>query len=195
LIAEKGDDDMNNLMRKILLKRSVYSFSANLLREEDLMAILEEGKQLSNVVNNQAWHFTAIQNKVIMKKFAELSAYFAIKNGTDNQMVASSGHNISKIIDNISTLLVISGVGDIKYTEDAANTLFGSMMLAADSYGVKSCWLGSREAMPEENTETICDLLQIPEDYTPLCVGGFGYPIDDTDVKVTYLDSVVKIIR
>ena len=67
MIAEKGDDNMNNLMRKILLKRSVYSFSANLLREEDLMAILEEGKQLSNVVNNQAWHFTAIQNKVVMK--------------------------------------------------------------------------------------------------------------------------------
>jgi len=193
LIAEKGDDNMNNLMRKILLKRSVYSFSANLLREEDLMAILEEGKQLSNVVNNQAWHFTAIQNKVVMKKFAELNAYFAIKTGTDDRTI--SGRNISKIIDNISTLLVISGSGDIKYTEDAASTLFGSMMLAADSYGVKSCWLGTRESMLEENSEAISQLLQIPEEYIPLCVGGFGYPIDDTDVKVTYLDSVVKIIR
>lgn len=193
MIAEKGDDNMNNLMRKILLKRSVYSFSANLLREEDLMAILEEGKQLSNVVNNQAWHFTAIQNKVVMKKFAELNAYFAIKTGTDDRAI--SGRNISKIIDNISTLLVISGSGDIKYTEDAASTLFGSMMLAADSYGVKSCWLGTKESMLEENSEAISQLLQIPEEYTPLCVGGFGYPIDDTDVKVTYLDSVVKIIR
>lgn len=193
MIAGKGDDIMNNLMRKILLKRSVYSFSANLLREEDLMAILEEGKQLSNVVNNQAWHFTAIQNKVVMKKFAELNAYFAIKTGTDDQAI--SGRNISKIIDNISTLLVISGSGDIKYTEDAASTLFGSMMLAADSYGVKSCWLGTKESMLEENSEAISQLLQIPEEYTPLCVGGFGYPIDDTDVKVTYLDSVVKIIR
>ena len=193
MIAEKGDDNMNNLMRNILLKRSVYSFSANLLREEDLMAILEEGKQLSNVVNNQAWHFTAIQNKVVMKKFAELNAYFAIKTGTDDRTI--SGRNISKIIDNISTLLVISGSGDIKYTEDAASTLFGSMMLAADSYGVKSCWLGTRESMLEENSEAISQLLQIPEEYTPLCVGGFGYPIDDTDVKVTYLDSVVKIIR
>ncbi len=193
MIAGKGDDIMNNLMRKILLKRSVYSFSANLLREEDLMAILEEGKQLSNVVNNQAWHFTAIQNKVVMKKFAELNAYFAIKTGTDDRAI--SGRNISKIIDNISTLLVISGSGDIKYTEDAASTLFGSMMLAADSYGVKSCWLGTRESMLEENSEAISQLLQIPEEYTPLCVGGFGYPIDDTDVKVTYLDSVVKIIR
>ena len=193
MIAGKGDDIMNNLMRKILLKRSVYSFSANLLREEDLMAILEEGKQLSNVVNNQAWHFTAIQNKVVMKKFAELNAYFAIKTGTDDRTI--SGRNISKIIDNISTLLVISGSGDIKYTEDAASTLFGSMMLAADSYGVKSCWLGTRESMLEENSEAISQLLQIPEEYTPLCVGGFGYPIDDTDVKVTYLDSVVKIIR
>lgn len=193
MIAGKGDDIMNNLMRKILLKRSVYSFSANLLREEDLMAILEEGKQLSNVVNNQAWHFTAIQNKVVMKKFAELNAYFAIKTGTDDRAI--SGRNISKIIDNISTLLVISGSGDIKYTEDAASTLFGSMMLAADSYGVKSCWLGTKESMLEENSEAISQLLQIPEEYTPLCVGGFGYPIDDTDVKVTYLDSVVKIIR
>ncbi len=193
MIAEKGDDSLNSLMRKILLRRSVYSFSANLLREEDLMAILEEGKQLSNVSNNQAWHFTAIQNKVVMKRFAELNAYFVMKNGTDNSVVTS--RNIGKIIDNISTLLVISGNGDLKYTEDAANTLFGSMMLAADNYGVKSCWLGTRESLMAENEVATAELLQVPDGYTPLCVGGFGYPIDDSDIKITYLDSAIKIIR
>ncbi|MCR5176418.1 MAG: nitroreductase family protein [Anaerovibrio sp.] len=183
---------MNSLMRNILLKRSVYSFSANLLREEDLMAILEEGKQLSNVASNGAWYFTAIQNKVIMKSFAEISEFFAIKNGTDDFL---ANRSVIKILDNISTLLVISGSGDIKYTEDAANTLFGSMMLAADSYGVKSCWLGTRASLMEDNATAIAELLQIPDEYTPLCVGGFGYPIDDDGVKVTYMGNVAKIIR
>ena len=50
---------MNNLMRKILLRRSVYNFSETTLKDTDLLSILEEGRTLSNVEKNESWHFTA----------------------------------------------------------------------------------------------------------------------------------------
>lgn len=185
---------MNSLMRKILLRRSVYSFSDNLLREEDLMAILEEGKQLSNAANNQAWHFTAVQNKSVMKTIIELSLKQSVEAGR-LKAVNGSSHGLAAKMDNLPTVLVVSGSGDSRYSEDAANTLFGSMMLAADSYGIKSGWISTRSEITDADAEEIKSILQIPQEYMPLCIGAFGYREDDGNIKITYIDDVVNIIR
>ena len=55
-----GVSSMNNLMRKILLRRSVYNFSDTTLKDTDLLSILEDGRTLSNVEKNESWHFTAV---------------------------------------------------------------------------------------------------------------------------------------
>lgn len=185
---------MNNLMRKILLRRSVYNFSENLLREEDLMAILEEGKQLSNAANNQAWHFTAVQNKSVIQKVVDLSLKKSVQYGR-LKAVNGSSHSVATKMNLLPTVLVVSGSGDIRYSEDAANTLFGSMMLAADNYGIKSGWISTRSEIDDDDAEEIRELLQIPREYMPLCLGAFGYREDDGDIKITYIDDVVNIIR
>ena len=123
---------MNNLMRKVLTRRSVYTFSANLPKDEDLMVVLEEGKLLSNAETNQIWHFTAIQNKDVIKKIYELSISI-LPDGTTIK-------NGAEMLLNMPMLLIISGC-NVKYAEDAANSLFGSMMLAAEKHGLSSCWL------------------------------------------------------
>ena len=43
---------MNNILRNVLMRRSVSQFEERPIRDEDLMEILEEGKALSNAVNN-----------------------------------------------------------------------------------------------------------------------------------------------
>lgn len=186
---------MNNLMRKILLRRSTYTFSENMLRDEDLMSILEEGKDLSNVNNNQSWHFTAIQNRTIIKCVLDCTEQAALgKLKAVNDQAAEQG-GCQDILKRVPTLLVISGNGDPKYAEDAANTLFGSMMLAAEKYNIRSCWLTAKSELSEANHDEIRQILRIPEEYIPLSIGVFGYPVDDNDVQITRLDSVVNIIR
>lgn len=185
---------MNNLMRKILLRRSTYTFSENMLRDEDLMAILEEGKDLSNVNNNQSWHFTAVQNRTVIKCILDCTSQATLGQlKAVNEQEGQSG--CANILKRVPTLLVISGSGDPKYAEDAANTLFGSMMLAAEKYNIHSCWLTAKSEMSANDHDEIRQILRIPEEYVPLSIGAFGYPVDDNDVQITRLDSVVNIIR
>lgn len=183
---------MNNLMRKVLTRRSVYTFSANLPKDEDLMAVLEEGKLLSNAEVNQIWHFTAIQNKDVIKKIYELSMNILpdgakIKNGAD-------------MLLNMPMILIISGC-NVKYAEDAASSLFGSMMLAAEKHGLSSCWLSGASDVDVNSAEAqqlmheVKELLQIPDEYMPLCVGAFGYKKSKEPAKVTKVDSIINIIR
>ena len=125
---------MNNLMRKILLRRSVYNFSDTTLKDADLLSILEEGRTLSNVEKNESWHFTAVQNSNVVRMLLDSTGQqtmgrLGVVNGRDL-------YNGGDLLKNIPMLLVISGSGDMKYAEDAANTLFGSMMLAAEKYNV-----------------------------------------------------------
>lgn len=183
---------MNNLMRKVLSRRSVYNFSANLPKDEDLMAVLEEGKLLSNAEVNQVWHFTAVQNRDIIKKMHELS-YRIIEN-SDEKVNVKSMRSGADLMLNMPMLLVISGC-DVKYAEDAADTLFGSMMLAAEKHGLSSCWLSDASELVSGNGEELRAMLKIPEDYRPLCLGAFGYKQVRTEAKLTKVDSIINIIR
>ena len=61
---------MNNLLRNVLIRRSVYKFDPRPLRDEELMEILEEGKLLSDAASNKVWHFTVIQNRGVIHKIA-----------------------------------------------------------------------------------------------------------------------------
>lgn len=186
-----GVSSMNNLMRKILLRRSIYNFSDTTLRDADLLSILEEGRVLSNVEKNASWHFTAVQNSNVIRMLLDSTGQQTVgRLGVVNGRDLYSG---SDLLKNIPTLLVISGSGDAKYAEDAANTLFGSMMLAAEKYNVCSCWLSTRSELSDSGVAEICHLLQIPDDYVPLSIGAFGYKMDE--VKITALSNLVNIIR
>lgn len=187
----KGVSSMNSLMRKILLSRSVYNFSDTTLRDEDLMSILDEGRTLSNVDKNDSWHFTAIQNSNVIRMVLDsigqqVMDRISVVNGRDL-------YNGGNLLKNIPTLLVISGSSDLKYAEDAANTLFGSMLLAAEKYNVSGCWISTRSELSKGGLTEIEQMIQIPEGYVPLSIGAFGYKVDS--VKITALSSVVNIIR
>ena len=183
---------MNNLMRKVLTRRSVYTFSANLPKDEDLMVVLEEGKLLSNAETNQIWHFTAIQNKDVIKKIYELSISI-LPDGTTIK-------NGAEMLLNMPMLLIISGC-NVKYAEDAANSLFGSMMLAAEKHGLSSCWLSGASDVDVNSEEAqklmheVKNILQIPGESVPLCIGAFGYKKSKEPARVTKVDSIINIIR
>lgn len=182
---------MNNLMRKVLLRRSVYSFSANVPKDEDLMAVLNEGKLLSNAEKNQVWHFTAVENRDIIKQLYEIAKRVMEKDlGATDRILQSS----TEFLSHMPMLLVISGC-DVKYADDAADTLFGSMMLAAEKHGLCSCWFSGGNDILSKCSDEVKELLHIPGEYVPMCVGAIGYKDDGGNPKVTEVDSIINIIR
>lgn len=174
-----------------MLRRSVYDFSNIIPDDEDVLAILEEGKALSNSGANQVWHFTAVQNKDVIRSMYNL----AIKRleseaDNDNKMLRAE----VEMLLNMPVILIISGC-DVKYAEDAAATLFGSMMLAAEQHGLSSAWLDIPSDMLNKDSQALRDLLRIPGEYVPMCVGAIGYKQIHGDVEVTRVDSIINIIR
>ncbi|MFA6850756.1 MAG: nitroreductase family protein [Selenomonadaceae bacterium] len=184
---------MNNLLRNVLMRRSIYKFDSRQIKDEELLEILEEGKLLSNAANNQAWHFTVIQNRYVLKKLnEEASSMFAKESGMESKLQEDYG-----LLATVPMLLIISGRDNLKYAEDAANTVFGSMMLVAEKYGISSCWISSISQLFSVNEgKEVHDLISIPHGYQPLCVGTFGYKEAMVRPNAFFSeDNVVNIIK
>ncbi|MBR1552460.1 MAG: nitroreductase family protein [Schwartzia sp.] len=161
---------MNNILRNVLMRRSALQFDSRPVRDEAMMEILEEGKLLSNAPSNQEWHFTVLQNRGLVRRFHELYARLVEEKGGDTARV--SMHLVSEI----PVLVVVSGHNEAKLVEDAAHMVFGSMMLAAEKEGLGACWLSTAAAtFQTPEGEELLSQLNIPQGYTPLCIGAFGY--------------------
>ena len=178
---------MNNILRNVLMRRSISQFDGRPVRDEDLMDILEEGKVLSNAANNQEWHFTIIQNRPLIRKL------YSLRIDKSSPVSDAAEH----LPFDAPVLMVISGRTDVKYAEDAANMVFGSMMLAADKYRVASCWLASApQIFATEEGQKVLNQMSSPGGYTPLCVGAFGYKRAVVPANVfASEDNIVNIIK
>ena len=120
---------MNNILRSVLMRRSTSQLDMRPIRDEELMAILEEGKMLSNAARNREWHFTVLQNRGLMKQLgASCEKMVARVHGDIWGDPAVTG----RILVESALLLIVSGHRDSKYAEDAANMVFGGMMLVAE---------------------------------------------------------------
>ena len=186
---------LNNLLRNVLIRRSVYKFDSRPLRDDELMALLEEGKLLSDAAANRVWHFTVIQNRGLIHKIVEGARQQFSKElemlVKDEALREGRGFLLQAPV-----LLVISGCMDKKYSTDAADTVFGGMMLAADKYGIGSCWISAiPRFLCSADGEAIQKMISIPEGYEPLCVGAFGYREGERVTEVTSLDNIVNIVK
>lgn len=185
---------MNNILRNVLMRRSTSQLDMRPIQDDELMEILEEGKMLSNAARNQEWHFTVLQNRGLMKQLgASYEKMVARVHGDIWGDPAVTG----RILVESALLLIVSGHRDSKFAEDAANMVFGGMMLVAEKYGIGSCWLTSAPDMlraPE--TQKVLEQLSIPAGYEPLSVGVFGYKRTFTPPHVlASADNIVNIVK
>ena len=187
---------MNNFLRSVLIRRSIYKFDRRQIRDEELREILEEGKTLSHVESNQAWHFTVVQNRELLQQLNEANHLFLQRKHSE-VLGDNFSYEQSRLVIDVPSVLIISGRRELKCASEAANTVFGSMMLAAEKYGIGSCWLSKIAEMllAQEGHELLAQLA-IPEGYLPLCAGGFGYrePLEVAEFG-TIDDSFVNVIR
>ena len=186
---------MNNLLRNVLIRRSIYTFDPRPLRDDELMEILEEGKLLSDAASNHIWHFTVIQNRGIIHKIAEGTRQ-QFSRELEMLVKSEEQREDQRFLQQIPVLLVISGCTDKKYSADAANTVFGGMMLAAEKYSIGSCWLSAIPGfLCSEQGEDIQNLISIPEGYEPLCAEAFGYRESERITEITSMDNIVNIVK
>lgn len=186
---------MNDLVRNVLTRRSVRNFDARQISDFELNVIIEAGQFLSEGKEDPLWHFTVIQNSVVLKRVEEISLRLLPHGGQEHMKELHGGARFN-LFGNAPTMIIISGRRRDMEMQDAASIAFGNMMLAADNIGVSACWTHSVEMLfrRAEGAEII-EEIGIPEDYAPMSAGVFGYKEKAAMELTIFNHRMVHIIR
>lgn len=174
----------NETLKIIKQRRSIRSFKDEQVKKEELQAILEAGLYAPNA-GDQAWHFTAIQNRELLERL-NLAAKEAAKQMEIEQLRELGNNEQFDCLYGAPTLIIVSGneQSPIPLESDCAAAT-QNLLLAAESIGVGSCWIFFvLLAFHSSQGSQLRNELKIPKGYKPYNSAVFGYKTD-VDLIVT----------
>jgi nitroreductase len=166
---------VNETLKIIKQRRSIRSFKAEQITEEELQSILEAGLYAPNA-GDQAWHFTVVQNKELLDRL-NLAAKEAAKQ-MDFEPLKQLGNNEQfNCLYGAPTLIIVSGNEQAPMPLDAdCAAATQNLLLAAESIGLGSCWIFFvLLAFNSLQGPELRKALKIPEGYKPYDSAVFGY--------------------
>lgn len=166
---------MNEVIQSILDRRSVRVYSDEQIKQEDLDLILKSGLYAPSGCNMQPWHFTVVQNKNLINELNIETKKELLKCG--NERFENYAKNEAfDIFYNASTTIVISGEKAALTPQVDCAAATENMILAADSLGIGSCWIGLITFLfRSEQGEKFMQKLEIPDAYEPYYAITLGY--------------------
>jgi nitroreductase len=185
---------MNDIIQSILSRRSTRAYKSEELKKEDLNLILEAGTYAPSSINQQPWHFTVVQNKEVLNKVNE-GCRNIIRNLPNKEFAKRAEDPNFSVFYNAPILVVVSGnLKAISPQVDCALALH-NMHLAAKSLNIGSCWINAvSQYLNTDEGNSIKNELQIPEGYTPMYSGVFGYSAMGSPKTPPRKENVVTMI-
>jgi nitroreductase len=164
-----------DVIETIIKRRSTRVFTEKQLSDSEIAEIIEAGLYAPSAHNYQSWHFTVIQNREMLTKLNNESKLVAQNHPNEGIQKMGSNSNFN-IFYHAPTIILVSGdeKGIMPATDCAAATQ--NMLLAAESLGIGSCWVGFA-AFPfaGENGPILKAELGIPADFKPYYAVSLGY--------------------
>ena len=166
---------MNEVIQNILNRRSVRVYSEDQIKPEDLELILKAGLFAPSACNSQPWHFSVVQNTEIINTLSAESKKEMLK--CDNENFKKMGENEKyNIFYNAPTIIVVSGETDTFSPETDCSAATENMILAAESLGIGTCWIGLvNYLLRSKRGQEYIDMLKVPEGYKPFFAITLGY--------------------
>lgn len=165
-------------------RRSIRKYMPEQIKDVELAAILEAAIYAPSGHNSQPWHFTVIQNKEVIDSISNKTKQVMITSSLEKAQRLGSSETYH-IFHNAPTVVIVSGDTEEKSPIELPYHSFGSytplvdcaaaienMLLAAESIGLGSCWVGLVNYYFILGDEVA--KLGIPVQYQPLfavCVG------------------------
>ena len=176
---------MNAVIESIKKRRSVRSYDPKPIPREVLQAVIDAGNEAPSAMNSQPWRFVVVQNPEAKKKLLGAALPQAKKitemvKDVDPERYASIKKRYAELPDPVyySAPAVVFVIGNGRYAAHSCPLACENMMLAAQSFGLGSCWVGFG-AMVTEDPE-VRTLLELKEDdaiFGPILL---GYPKGET---------------
>ena len=167
---------INETLNIIKQHRSIRSFKDEQIKDEELQAVLEAGLYAPNA-GDQAWHFTAIQNRELLDRL-NLSAKEAAKHLDINHLRELGNNENFNCLYDVPTLIIVSGNAQAPVPLDAdCAAATQNLLLAAESIGLGACWIFFvilAFIISPQGSELRKEL-KIPEGYKPFYSAVLGY--------------------
>ena len=168
---------MNETIKTILTRRSVRSYQPQQIGEKEMHEILKAGQYAPSAMGQQPWHFTIVQNQVLLEKLQILcKASFQHSENAAMRELASSDE--FHVFYHAPTLVIISGNSKAVAPLWDSVLAMGNMLLAAASLGIASCWQHAPIMVYGSHTgpASLRSIgLTFPTDYIPYAAAVFGY--------------------
>ncbi|HII92761.1 MAG TPA: nitroreductase family protein [Methanosarcina sp.] len=142
----------NAVLDNIYQRRSVRNFSDKGISDEIVKEIIRAGTYAPTAVNKQPWRFVVIKNRQLIEEYDDRAkkAFLAAYKDTENPDLVKFVQFLSKpstrIFYGAPVLILVFASPDVINEHDCALAA-ENMMLAAQSLGIGSCWIGLAEGL------------------------------------------------
>lgn len=140
----------NEVMRNILLRRTIRRFKPDRIEEEQLATILQAGMYAPSAGGRQGVLFVVSQDADVNERLGRIKkAHFTGRVSTDTVYISKDQPSIADDITIKSafygapTVVTLFAPKRFLYAECDASAAAENMLLAATSLGVASCYIGS----------------------------------------------------
>lgn len=186
---------MSEIVNAILQRRSIRSFKQEQIKDSELEAILEAGQFAPSARNEQSWHFTVVQNKDLQSKINEVIRKIFLNSGNPAFEERAKAEHFSPFY-HAPTLIIVSSDEKAIAPQHNGSLALGNLFLAAHALNIGSVWIHSlRSLFDTEEGRALNKELGIPNGYTIVGSGAFGYNADDTPPSAPRKEGTVTIIK
>ena len=167
---------MNLVLENIKKRRSIRKYKEMQIEQEKIEAIIEAGLYAPSGHNAQSWHFTVLQNKEVIDQISA-GTKEALKDCETPLFRRMARNESFHILYDAPTVIVVSGKKEGAYSMEAdLGAATQNMLLAAESLGVSSCWIGLVvEYFKGEEKEQRNEEIGVPEGYEVQYAVTLGY--------------------
>ena len=168
---------MNETIQTILGRRSIRAYKPEQLDQGSLEMILDAGRYAPSAMNQQPWHFTVIQSRVLLEKLETACKAVFMESDIEALREIARRDGFS-VFYHAPALIVVTGDSAALAPQYDCTLAMQNMMLAAASLGIGSCWMHS--VMMFYATEKGKELFQelgivFPQGHEPFASAVFGY--------------------
>jgi nitroreductase len=194
-----GERISNAVLNNIYERRSVRNYSDKGISDEIIKEIIRAGTYAPTAVNKQPWRFVVVKNKQLIEEYDDRAkkAFLAAYKDTENPDLVRYVQYLSKpttrLFYGAPVLIFLFASPDVINEHDCALAA-ENMMLAAQSLGLGSCWIGLAAGLGYD-VEFLKEV-GVPEGHKLIAPLIFGYPSkDNLKAPARNADVILKWIN
>ncbi len=174
---------MNETLKVLETRRSCRSFKPDMIKEEELKAILKAGTYSATGMGKQSPVIIAVTDKTLRDEIAE-----------ENRKIGGWGEGFDPFYGAPVILIVLANKDIVTHVYDGS-LVMGNLMNAAESLGVASIWIHrAKEEFESDFGKAILDRLGIKGDYEGIGHCALGYAAGPANEPAPRKDDYVYYI-